>query len=82
MSQEIRDLTAMCYETQKDVAVLKESYGATRTLVEKIAHQLEKPLPVAQPAVKTWHLVVITGIYSVISVLPHDKFLDFVLKAL
>lgn len=79
MSEEIRKLTELCYKTQTDVAVLKESHGTTRTMLEKISQQLE--VPKENKNMRTWHFVLITVCYGLISVMPHDKILEFLVKA-
>jgi hypothetical protein len=75
MSEEIRNLTKICYQTQTEVAVLKESHSVTRTMVEKIMQQND-----TRGSLKTWHLGIATLVCSISSIIPHDKLLEILAR--
>lgn len=80
MSDEIRDLTKLCYQTQTDIEVLKTNHKTLFIRIEEIRKQLEETKEENKGNYKVWHLAVITVIYAVISMLPHDKIFDMLFR--
>lgn len=74
------DLMTICHETRTEVALLNERHKFTCAAIDDMRKQISALSEKSDSTYKTWHIVVLTITYSVISLFPHSQFFDFLFK--